>query len=46
LARIKPQHRKTIESLGLKKIGDIVERPNNPAVLGMINQINYLISVK
>jgi len=35
----------TAKSLGLKKIGDCVEQPDNPQTLGKINKINHLIEV-
>ena len=38
-----PKNKKTVEALGLKKIGASVERPDNKAVRGMIQQVRHLI---
>lgn len=42
----KPKHRKTIEALGLRKIRQTVEKPDNPQTRGMIHQVRHLIDVK
>ena len=41
-----PKNKKTVEALGLKKIGASVERPDNKAVRGMIQQIRHLVKVE
>ena len=41
-----PKHRKTVEALGLKKVGKTVELPNNAATQGMIKQVEYLLKVE
>ena len=41
-----PKHRRTVEALGLKKVGKTVELPNNAATKGMIKQVNYLLKVE
>ena len=41
-----PKHRKTVEALGLKKVGKTVELPNNAATKGMIKQVEYLLKVE
>ena len=33
--------KKTIEALGLKKIGQVVEKQDNAQMRGMIDQVNY-----
>ena len=38
-----PKNKKTVEALGLKKIGASVERPDNKAVRGMIQQVRHLV---
>tara|TARA_R110002020_G_scaffold62599_1_gene167274 strand:+ start:296 stop:475 length:180 start_codon:yes stop_codon:yes gene_type:complete len=43
--RTKNQKR-TLEALGLKKIGQVVEHENTPNILGMINKVNHLVSVE
>ncbi|WP_330392678.1 50S ribosomal protein L30 [Geosporobacter subterraneus] len=42
----KPQHKKTVEALGLKKIHQAVEQPDNPQTRGMIHQVRHLVSVE
>ena len=41
-----PKNKKTVEALGLKKIGASVERPDNKAVRGMIQQVRHLVEVE
>ena len=41
-----PKNKKTVEALGLKKIGESVERPDNKAVRGMIQQVRHLVKVE
>ena len=42
----KPEkHRRTIEALGLKKIGQVVEKEDTPQIRGMIAQVNYMVEV-
>lgn len=36
-------HLKTLEALGLKKIGKTVIRTDNKAVRGMLNQLAYMV---
>ncbi len=43
--RTKTQKR-TLEALGLKKIGQTVEHDDTPNILGMINKVNHLVSVE
>ncbi|PJB12552.1 MAG: 50S ribosomal protein L30 [Flavobacteriales bacterium CG_4_9_14_3_um_filter_40_17] len=38
--------KRTLESLGLGKIGSSVVHENSPSVLGMINKVKHLISVE
>ena len=38
-----PKHRKTVEALGLRKIGKSVELPNNDAVKGMVWHVRHLV---
>lgn len=35
----------TVDALGLRKIGQTVERPDNEAVRGMIYRVRHLVSV-
>ncbi len=41
-----PKHRKTVEALGLKKTYRSVEQPDNPAIRGMIKQVQHLVTVE
>lgn len=40
-----PKHRKTVEALGLKKLGGVVVKKDNPATRGMINKVRHLVKV-
>ncbi len=42
----KPQHRKTIEALGLRKIRQTVEKEDNPQMRGMIHKVRHLVEVE
>lgn len=42
-----PQTQKRVlESLGLRKIGQVVEHDSNPVILGMVNKVKHLVSVE
>ena len=41
-----PKHKKTVEAMGLRKLHQTVELPDNPAVRGMIKQVSYLLKVE
>jgi len=43
--RTKNQKR-TLEALGLKKIGQVVEHDATPNIIGMVNKVKHLISVE
>ncbi len=38
-------HRRTIRALGLRKIGQVVEKEDTPQIRGMIKQVNYMVEV-
>lgn len=42
----KPNHIKTMKSLGLKKINGIVEHEATPDILGKIHLVSYLLAVE
>ena len=42
----KPQHRETLRSLGLKRIGDIVVKEDRPEIRGMVKAVNHLVAVE
>ena len=39
-------HKRTIEALGLRKIGQVVEKNDTPQIRGMIHQVNYMVEVR
>ncbi len=41
-----PKNKKTVEALGLNKIGKTVEMPDNKAVRGMIQRVRHLVKVE
>ena len=40
------RNRATVRALGLKRIGDTVEVPDNDATRGMVRQVRFLVSVE
>ena len=42
----KREHREVLKGLGLRRIRDQVERPDTPAVRGMVRKIQYLLEVE
>ena len=40
------RNRATVRALGLRRIGDTVEVPDNAATRGMVRQVQFLVSVK
>lgn len=40
------RHRVSVLALGLRKINDVRELPDNPSVRGLINQVQYLVQVE
>ena len=43
---ILPQHKKVVEALGLKKIRSSKIFDVNPAIMGMIEKVGYLLKVE
>ena len=41
-----PQHKKIVEALGLEKINSFKIHQENPAILGMIDKVSYLVKVE
>jgi large subunit ribosomal protein L30 len=37
--------KRTVKALGLRRLHQVVERPDNPAVRGMVNAIRHLLEV-
>lgn len=43
----RPQNQKrTLEALGLRRIGQVVEHNPTPNILGMINKVKHLVAVE
>ncbi|MBE0449992.1 MAG: 50S ribosomal protein L30 [Clostridia bacterium] len=40
-----PKHRLTVEALGLRKIGQVVEKQDNAQMRGMVNQVSHLVKI-
>ncbi|MDX1278297.1 50S ribosomal protein L30 [Oceanihabitans sediminis] len=40
------RQKRTLEALGLKKIGQVVEHDATPNILGMVSKISHLVSVE
>jgi len=40
------RNRATVRALGLHRIGDTVEVPDNPATRGMVRQVQFMVSVE
>lgn len=42
----KPEsHKKTVQALGLRKIGKIVERKDTPQIRGMIAKVGHMVEI-
>ncbi|MBD8500598.1 MULTISPECIES: 50S ribosomal protein L30 [Paenibacillus] len=39
-------HRKTVNTLGLRKLNQTVVQNDSPAIRGMVNQVTHLVEVK
>jgi large subunit ribosomal protein L30 len=42
----KKEHRDSLRSLGLRRIGDEVVKPDRPEIRGMINAVRHLVTVE
>ncbi|MDX2300640.1 MAG: 50S ribosomal protein L30 [Xanthomonadaceae bacterium] len=40
------RHRLSVKALGLRKLNDVRELPDNPSVRGLISQVHYLVRVE
>lgn len=40
------RQKRTLEALGLRKIGQTVEHEDTPNIVGMINKVKHLVSVE
>ena len=41
-----PKNRKTVDAMGLRKIGASVEMPDNGATRGMIQRVRHMVNVE
>jgi large subunit ribosomal protein L30 len=41
-----PNHRATVRSLGLRKIGSTTVQEDTPAIMGMVRHVSHLVTVK
>ena len=42
----KHEHRETLRSLGLKRIGDVVVKEDRPEIRGMVTTVRHLVTVE
>ena len=42
----KRNHRETLRSLGLKRIGDVVVKEDRPEIRGMVSTVSHLVTVE
>ena len=42
----KPNHKKNVEALGLRKIGQVIEHEDSPQIRGMIRKVEHLLEVE
>jgi large subunit ribosomal protein L30 len=42
----KRNHRETLRTLGLKRIGDIVVKEDRPEIRGMVHTVRHLVAVE
>ena len=40
------RQKRTLEALGLRRIGQVAEHEDTPNILGMINKVKHLVSVE
>ena len=40
------RQKRTLEALGLKKIGQVIEHDDTPSILGMVAKVSHLVSVE
>jgi large subunit ribosomal protein L30 len=39
------RQKKTLQALGLKKLNQVVEHEDNPAILGMVAKVSHMVEV-
>jgi large subunit ribosomal protein L30 len=43
---VKTDQKETVQRLGLRRLGQTVEQPDNSAVRGMIHKVRHLVTVE
>lgn len=38
-------HKRTVEALGLRKVGQVVEKEDTPQIRGMIQKVDHMVEV-
>jgi large subunit ribosomal protein L30 len=46
MSQVKEDQTRTCRALGLRRIGDVVEQPDNPSIRGMIFKVKHLVEVE
>jgi large subunit ribosomal protein L30 len=46
VSQVKADQTRTVRALGLHRIGDVVEQPDNPSIRGMIFKVKHLVEVE
>lgn len=41
----KENHKRTVQALGFKKTGQVIEKNDSPAIRGMIAQVNHMVEI-
>lgn len=41
-----PSNRATVQALGLRKINQVVEKPNTPMFQGMVHRVKHLLEIE
>ncbi|MFO8033207.1 MAG: 50S ribosomal protein L30 [Desulfohalobiaceae bacterium] len=41
-----PKQRRNLQALGLKKLNQVKEIPDNPAIRGQVRKVNHMLEVK
>jgi len=39
------KHKQVVRGLGLRKVNQVVERPDNPGIRGMVNKVPHLVAI-
>jgi large subunit ribosomal protein L30 len=39
------KHKDVVRGLGLRKVNQVVERPDNPGIRGMVNKVPHLVAI-